>query len=274
MICPCKLSVRILNKFQHVNNESTTATETTSTSAQNSSPPTAQPTQSAAAQVFATPELLEQIFLSVDDSKSLMRSRRVAPQWRAVIDDTSSLKKKMWLVPQQLDHEWYLSPGATHLRKRPRTTGAATDSSDIIYQSGIFNPFLLSIDPADIHHPIWKSGFHYSWISQPLFVRKQATTKSSLRKPPSKFLKMFATQPPVPVMYLRIRNGDNEARNYRCLVEKIQNSKGVRVGNVLRALSRMPKSQETMLLVEEMMFPSEQEVEISVSPYEGFPYAE
>lgn len=84
---------------------------------------------------------------------------------------------------------------------------------------------------------------------------------------------MFATQPPVPIMYLRLRNGDNEARNYRCLVEKIGNSKGVRVGDILRALSRMPKSQDTMLLVE-MMFPSEQEVEISVSPYAGFPYAE
>lgn len=84
---------------------------------------------------------------------------------------------------------------------------------------------------------------------------------------------MFATEPPVPAMYLRVRNGDNEARNYRYLVEKIGNSKGVRVGDVLRALSRIPKSQETMLLVEEMMF-REQAVEILARPFKGFPFSE
>lgn len=85
---------------------------------------------------------------------------------------------------------------------------------------------------------------------------------------------MFATQPPVPVMYLRVRNGDNELRNYRCLVERVKNSKVVRVGDVLRALSHMPKSQEAMLVVEEMMFPLEQESEIEARPYRGFMFGE
>lgn len=161
-IWPCKLSIRTLIQVQRVNNTATTTTaETTPTNTQNSTPETTQSTQSAAAQVFATTELLEQMFLSVDDIKSLMLARRVAPQWRAVIDDTSSLTKKLWLVPQQLDHEWYLSPGATHLRKRPITTDAAaaataTDSSDIIYKSGTLNPFLLHLDPIDTHNPIWE----------------------------------------------------------------------------------------------------------------------
>jgi hypothetical protein len=85
---------------------------------------------------------------------------------------------------------------------------------------------------------------------------------------------MFATQPLVPIMYLRVRNGNLELRNYRCLVEPIKNSKGVRVQDVLRALERMPKSQQTMLVVEEMTFPLEQEVEIYVRPWKGFPYGE
>ena len=85
---------------------------------------------------------------------------------------------------------------------------------------------------------------------------------------------MFATQPPVPIMYIRVRNGDNELRNYRCLVEKIKNSKGVKVGDVLRALSRMPKSQETMVMVEEVMFPHNDAWEISAEPWHGFRYYE
>ena len=204
--------------------------------------------------MFATTELLEQILLSVDDIKSLMLTRRVAPQWRAVIDDTSSLKKKMWLAPRQLDREWYLSPGAINVHKRPRITCAAAatsaaDSGDVIYKSGNFNPFLLHINPRDTSGSIWKSEFHLSWIPQPLFVRKQA--KASYHKPRSMFLKMFAMQPPVPVVYLRVRNSGNELRNYRWLVERVKNKKEVRVGDVLRALSHMPKGEDAMLMVEE-----------------------
>jgi hypothetical protein len=80
----------------------------------------------------------------------------------------------MWLTPQQLDHEWYLPPGATHLRKKPATTdaaAAAADSGDIIYKSGTPNPLLLHIKLKEINRPIGKSAFHYSWISQPLFIR-------------------------------------------------------------------------------------------------------
>ncbi|GAB7323665.1 hypothetical protein MBLNU13_g07143t1 [Cladosporium sp. NU13] len=232
-------------KLQHRDNTTATA-KITSTSAQDSTSNTTQPAQSAAAQAFATTELLEQILLAVDDIKSLLLMRRVAPQWRTFIDETSSLKNKMWLVPQQLDHEeheWYLSPGAIYLHKRPRTTDAAAvaGSGDVIYRG--------------TYRPIWRSEFHSTWISQPLFIRKQA--KPSLLKTRSIFLKMFATQPPVPVMYLRVRNGDNELRNYRCLVERVKNSKG-----------------EAMLIVEEMMFPLEQESEIEARPYRGFIFGE
>lgn len=85
---------------------------------------------------------------------------------------------------------------------------------------------------------------------------------------------MFATQPPVPVMYLRVRNGDNELRNHRFLIEKIKNSKGVKVGDVLRALSHMPKSQETMVVVEEMMFPRDDASNFEAEPWHGFHYHE
>jgi hypothetical protein len=270
----------MLTNSQHPNTATATATASTaaeSTSASDQGSPaddTSEPSEpvSAATQVLATTELLEQILLSLDDVKSLMSNRRVARKWRAVIDDTSSLKKKMWLVSQHLDHEWYLSPGATHLSKRPKTTAAPADSSDIIYASGTFNPHLLHIAPSDTHRPLWRSEFHYSWISQPLHIHKRAIF--SIGKPQSLFRKMFVTQPPVKLMYLRVRNGDDERRNYRCLIEKVKNSTGVRVGDVLRALSRMPKSQEMMLVVEEMMFPMEEEVEISDTPWEGFPYRE
>ena len=229
-----------------------------------------QPTQSAAAQVFATTELLEQILFSVEDLKSLVAMRRVAPQWRAVIDETSSLKKKMWLVPQQLDHEWYFSPGATHLHKRPRTTDAAAASADgeIIYRSATTNPLLFL---QDSRRPIWASRYHASWVSQPLFFQEQA--KPSLLRTRGIFLKMFATQPPVPVMYLRVLNGD-DLSNYSCLVERIKNSKGVKVGDVLRALSRMPKSQDMMVVVEEVMFPRHDASDFEAEPWHGFHYHE
>ncbi|GAB7323666.1 hypothetical protein MBLNU13_g07143t2 [Cladosporium sp. NU13] len=138
-------------KLQHRDNTTATA-KITSTSAQDSTSNTTQPAQSAAAQAFATTELLEQILLAVDDIKSLLLMRRVAPQWRTFIDETSSLKNKMWLVPQQLDHEeheWYLSPGAIYLHKRPRTTDAAAvaGSGDVIYRFGEINTFLFHIEP-------------------------------------------------------------------------------------------------------------------------------
>ena len=278
-----KVSTNANANSQHPNTATATATATTAaenTPASDQDSPADDTSESsepasAATQVLATTELLEHILLSLDDVKSLVSNRRVARRWRDIIDDTSSLKKEMWLVPQQLDHEWYLSPGASHLRKRPKTTtatAAPADSSDTIYASGTFNPHLLHIAPSDTHRPLWRSEFHYNWISQPLHIHKRAIF--SIGKPQSLFRKMFVTQPPVKLMYLRVRNGDDERRNYRCLVEKVKNSTGVRVGDVLRALSRMPKSQEMMLVVEEMIFPTEEEVEISDTPWEGFPYRE
>lgn len=186
-----------------------------------------------------------------------MTMRRVAPQWRAVIDDTTSLKQKMWLAPQQLDHEWYLSPGADFLRKRPALTGrsaaAAADSDDIVYKSGLTNPFLFekSLSPRAAQ-PIWSSRFHKSWVSPPLLVREDV--KFRVRKAKSLFLQMFATQPPVKLMYLRIRSADSVLGSDRSLVEQVKNAKGVRVGDVLRAVSHLSESHKMAFVVDEMMF--------------------
>ena len=203
-----------------------------------------------------------------------MTTRRVAPQWRAVTGDSPSLMKKLWLAPQQLDHEWYLSPSAKLLLKRPATTkGAATaaDSGDIVYKSGITNPFLFerSSNRPSLSQPIWTSEFHNSWVSSPLFIRERVT-KAKVRKAKSLFLKMFATQPPVKIMYLRIRaGGESFYRSYRCLVEQVKNSKGVKVGDVLRAVSHLSHGQKTAIVVDEMMFDVEWASEISVKPW-GF----
>lgn len=262
------VSNKVLIPFQHTNDNAAT-TEALSARSQSSLPNTTQPEQpaSAAAQVFATPELLEQVLLAVNDVKWFMLMRRVASQWRAVIDDTTSLRKKMWLAPQQLDHEWYLSPGAEFLRKRPIATGrlAAADSGDIIYKSGITNPFLFDKSSPYRSRPIWTSHYHNSWVSPPLFVREQAS--SSFRKTGSLFLKMFATQPPVPAMYLRVRGDESALRNYRCLVEQVKNPKGVKVGDVLRAVAHLSESQKRAFVVDEMLFDLERFSEISIEPW-------
>jgi hypothetical protein len=249
-----------LTNFQHTNDNNNLAeTETASTRNQSSQTPTTnQPSEptSAATQVFAITELLEQILLFVEDIPSLMTKRRVAPQWRVVIDDTTSLKQKMWLAPQQLDHEWYLSPGADFLRKRPILTGrsaAAADSEDVVYKSGLTNPFLFekSLSPRAAQ-PIWSSHFHNSWVSPPLLLREGV--KFRVREAKSLFLQMFATQPPVKLMYLRIRSADSMLGSYRSLIEQVKNAKGVRVGDVLRAVSRLSESHKMAFVVDEMMF--------------------
>jgi hypothetical protein len=201
-----------------------------------------------------------------------MLMRRVAPDWRAVIDDSRSLMRKLWLAPQQLDHEWYLSPGADVLRKRPaRTEGAAAAaaSGNIVYRSGIANPFLFkkNFTRPGLCQPIWTSEFHNSWVSSPLFIR-ESVTKPKIRKARSLFLKMFATQPPVKVMYLRIRSGgENMFRSYRCLVEQVKKSKGVKVGDVLRAVSHLSHNQKTAIVVDRMMFDVDWASEISMQPW-------
>lgn len=191
-------------------------------------PSPAQPTQSAA-QVFATTELLEKILISLQQVKHLMKTRRVCHRWQDVIDGTESLKKKMWLAPQQLDHEWYLSASATELRKRPVSTAAA--DGDVSYKSACINPFLFFTKSEP---PIWKSHFHNCWVSQPLYLHEQP--QSTSRKAKSLFLKIFATQPPVTVLYLRTTGEHGQGpRNYGCLVQQIKNKKGMKVGDVLRA---------------------------------------
>ena len=86
---------------------------------------------------------------------------------------------------------------------------------------------------------------------------------------------MFATQPPVPVMYLRIRGG-RKVTTYFYLVEQIRDTKGVRVGDVLRAVAHLSKGQSIAFVVEEMMFPLDAAVErgISIEPWHGFLYTE
>jgi hypothetical protein len=202
-----------------------------------------------------------------------MTMRRVALQWRAVIDDSPSLMKKLWLAPQQLDYEWYLSPGADFLRKRPIVTGraaaaaaGAANSGDIIYKSSTTNPFLFGKGSIErTQQPIWKSRFHCTWVSPPLLIREDAGSR--VCKAGSLFLKMFATQPPVKVMYLRIRGGDSAFRSYRCLVEQVKNPKGVKVGDVLRAVSHLSHNQKTAIVVDSTMFDVERASEISVQPW-------
>lgn len=218
--------------------------------------------------------------LSFDDLKSLLCMRRVAPQWRTVIDETSSLKKKMWLTPQQPDHEWYLRAGAgeTFLRRRPTATIAGgpaaavtVDTGDIVYKSGRANPLLFKSESAT---PIWESHLHGGWVSQPLCLLKDPSY--SFRKARSLHLQMFATQPPVPVMFLKIRAGRNELRSYRCLLEQVKNTKGVKVGDVLRAASHWSNAQDIEFVVEEMMLPLDGYWEdgIDSEPFRGFGYLE
>jgi hypothetical protein len=79
---------------------------------------------------------------------------------------------------------------------------------------------------------------------------------------------MFATQPPVKVMYLRIRSGgENMFRSYRCLVEQVKNSKGVEVSDVLRAVSHLSHNQKTAIVVDRMMFDVDWASEISMQPW-------
>jgi hypothetical protein len=254
---PGSCQYQLLIDFQHASNtdKSTPASQSPTTNV-------AQPSQPAA-QVFATTELFEQILISVNNIKCLMTARQVCRRWQDMIDNTESLKNMMWLAPQQLDHEWYLSPGAIRLYKRPMNTTTAT-GGDVIYKSARYNPFLFR---TSLTEPIWKSCYHDPWISQPLYIHEQSM--ASFRGARSLFLKMFATQPPVTVMYMRVQGGDSEHRSYRCLIERIKNAKGVKVGDVLRAAWHASEA-EPAFVVESVMFPVAGASGISIRPWAGF----
>jgi len=215
-----------------------------------------------AAQVFATTELLEQILISVGEVRSLMTMRRVAHKWQDVIDGTESLKRMMWLAPQQLDHEWYRQPGGRWFHKRPTNTVAAP--GDIVYKAARNNPFLFD---RGSNRPIWKSSYHVKWISQRLRVRHQPKLFSQRAR--SLFLKMFATQPPVTVLFLRTRAEQAGKKSFSLLVERIKNTKGVEVGDILRVADRMPDGEKTVV-AEEVMFPSENARVVKAKAKRGF----
>ena len=151
-----------------------------------------------------------------------------------------------------------------------------TRSGDIIYKSAILDQNLLrKAADSDSKGPIRKSYYHNSWVSQPLLVPGPSPPWDVTRTDPWEmkglYLKTFATQPPVPMMYLVIQGALDIT--YSCQIEPIKNKKGVTVGDVLRTVRgvRYWCDRPTFIVVENVMFPAESATEISIE--EPFPEA-
>jgi hypothetical protein len=102
--------------------------------------------------VLSTTELLEQI-LSRLDVQDLIILRRVAHQWRDVLNSSLILQRAMFLAPEpELDFEWHLkarcpcpNPGCRNKPNRyvRRQCGTTPAHGDTVMKSARFNPLMF-----------------------------------------------------------------------------------------------------------------------------------
>lgn len=217
-----------------------------------------------ATRFFGTTELLAEVLLNIGTLKDLMILRGVCQKWRDVIEDTPSLQRLIFLAPQPSeDHEWH-GDDRRHrfwtdrvkvksiLLNLPKGHDNSSTRSEVLSSARI-NPLLFYTKPEHVAIPIWRPrkyserfGAAQHWTSQELYLRMEA-------KPPgiranSPLLRMFATQPPLPVMSLRTYDSD-----HRNSVRDIRNPKGVKVADILRAASQL--GGRKAVVVDEVIFP-------------------
>ena len=186
--------------------------------------------------------------------------RRVYHKWQDVIEGTLSLKKIIFLAPQQLDHEWHCQP--SHIRhpnpdhsmvlvKQPIGSGRNRDTQ--VINAAYLNPVLLYKKSENAEIPIWYpwqygyGGHPRFWTSEELCFRMDVRPKHVRTN--SALLNMFITHPPLFEITLRTRDTDHRKSSRR-----IQNPKGLKVIDVLRATEQL--SGNKAVVVEHVFFPS------------------
>lgn len=216
-------------------------------------------TQQAANQVFATNELLEQILLHVGILEDLVRMRGVNRQWKDVIEDTESLKKIIFLSPQESNYLWRstvkISPGSPRYKliKEAKSSVKTEEGQYHMLEQARINPLLFRQLSEYANIPFWNTGRHDRWTSEELHLREGAGIKGTKIKVSSPVLNMFATQPPVKEM--TFRTGGASAR-------QIRNSKGIKVIDVLRVAEGLVGGLDGRVVVDCVLFPPEDVDEI------------
>jgi hypothetical protein len=136
------------------------------------------------------------------------------------------------------------------LVKKP--IGTPTDRLTEVVTAARINPFLFYKKGENARTPIWhpwQYGWHdwcSFWTSEELFLRMDA--RPMRMKTSSVLLNMFATQPPLLEMTLRIKD-TNHFKSSR----RIYSPKGLRVIDVLRAAEQL--TGDKALVVENVFFP-------------------
>jgi hypothetical protein len=177
----------------------------------------------AASVVFSTTELLEQV-LSHLDVQDLIVLRRVAHQWRNVLNSGLILQRAMFLTPEpELDFEWHLRArcpnppcrGKPHrYGRKPR--GTVPDRGDTIMKPARFNSLMFERRLANE----WK-GDQNAPQSERLFPRSCFINAGANEL----FARMLISQPPVTHARVGCRT-------------RLVNEKGIKVRDVREAMQR------------------------------------
>jgi hypothetical protein len=208
-----------------------------------------------------------------------MTLRRVCRGWQAVIEDTPSLQRLIFLAPQPSDHEWHGDdrnnpfweqwlPTESLLVKKP--TGSAPDAGKEVRTSARINPLLFYKQPEHDAMPIWHQQAYYpdyraknDWSSQELYLRMEKKKPKGI-KISSPLFRMFATQPPLEAMSFRVYED-----GYRSTGD-IRNSKGLKVIDILRAAESLEGRKA--VVVNGTIFPPEDQQSMRITSHkDNFP---
>jgi hypothetical protein len=184
--------------------------------------------------------------------------RGVNRQWKAVIEDTESLKQIIFLSPQESDDVWHtfvnLGPGGPLYKfvKEPKANWEDKEYPGIL-QSARINPLLFRQLSENATIPMWYTGRQDRWTSEELHLREGAGIKGTKIRVSSPLLNMFATQPPLEAM--TFRTGSNSAR-------QIRNRKGIKVIDALRVAEGLAGGLNGRVVVDYVLFSQEDVDEI------------
>lgn len=185
--------------------------------------------------------------------------RGVSRQWRDVIAGTESLKKIIFLSPQDVDHKWRswvkIDPGSIlyKLVKEPKRSPGEEQEWERLLKPARINPLLFRQLSDYANKPVWNTGRNDRWTSEELHLREGARLQGTKLKVSSLVLNMFATQPPLKEM--TFRTGSTSAR-------QIRNSKGIKVIDVLRVAEGLVGGRAGRVVADYVFFPPEDVDEI------------
>ncbi|KAK6387975.1 hypothetical protein LTR65_008293 [Meristemomyces frigidus] len=225
-------------------------------------------------QVYETAELLEHILLQLPESpKDLLRAQRVSKTWKATIDHSPKLQRRLFLAPdlQDAHRAWHVDGVTWKVTEAPRARGATYANADFKFESKL--RFLARYNPLIFEPPVNRRRNRGLGSHTCLHFLLQGNKGLSIVPRDAIHRKMFLTAPPTKRLLLNYTF--KRVAKTECFTTRISNEGGVTFGDLVDDYMRVagPYDEVHMpscgVMLQRMIFPTPEKI-LEIEQMQGF----